>query len=188
MGDAAARRQDGEEEIMTQPSPIPTTASPAPATAITTMPAPPKKASAWASEFVARILPQAPAGPTTTAPPTITHTQAAGRALGDGVTVAMTSSLLGAAHARGWLDAGRAAVDGILGLLGLVIGAAAAPYAPKLSRVSSNIGLSGISVLMFRKSHEAVAGQPLGTKRPESVVNPSPGEDLIAKVAREIDL
>ena len=139
---------------MTQPAPVPSVA-PTPVALV------PARRVGWASDYLQRLMPEAnkPTAPTTAAPATgVTHWQAAGRAIGDVATVGVTSGLLGAAHARGLLDQGKAALDGLLALIGIGIGVGSAPYAPGFSRFSTNLGLAGVGSLMFRKGFQLAGG------------------------------
>ena len=172
---------------MTQPVPMALTTTPATAAtpATTTVGPPPVKRGGWAESFVARVspAPAAPIAPVPTAAPTISYGQAAGRAVGDGVTVSIASALFGAAHGRGMLDAGRAAIDGLIGLLGLGLSIAAAPHAPKLARIASNVGLSGLASISFRKGFELSAGRPMSAPTPPT---PGKGGDSIADAAKDL--
>jgi hypothetical protein len=165
---------------MTQPAVAPAAA---PVTTITTT----AKRPGWgASEWVDKMLGAPAAKPVeSAAKPTIM--KAAGLALADGVTVSVTGGLLGAAHAKGWLDVGRAAVDGIIGGLGLAVSAVTAPFFPTFSRVAGNVGKTGIVTFSFRKGFEAVSGKPM-IAGSEGVIETKPGEDRIAKVAAELEL
>lgn len=155
----------------------------APVTTITTT----AKRPGWgASEWVDKML-GAPAAKPVAASEKTTILKAAGARLADGVTVSITGGLLGAAHAKGWLDAGRVAVDGIVGALGLAVSAVTAPFFPAFSRVAGNVGSTGLVTFSFRKGFEAVSGKPMSAAS-EGVIETKPGEDRIAKVAAELEL
>lgn len=154
-------------------------------------PAAPVKRGGWASDYLQRLMPETnkPAVPATTTAPTISHMKAAGRAVGDVATVGIVSGLLGVAHARGLLDHGRAALDGLLALVGLGIGIGVAPYSSSFSRLSTNVGLAGVSSLMFRKGYALAGGEPSSPTAPPPVPRTSRvGVDPIAQAAQGLDV
>jgi hypothetical protein len=166
---------------MTQPAPQPA----APAIPVTTTITTTAKKTGSATDFVQRML-----GPTETkalVPAGRTsYMQAAGHALGDGLTVGTTGAVLGAAHAKGWLDMGGVAVDGVLGLFGLAVSVAAAPHSPTFSRIAGNVGLAGLATVAFRKAFKLTAGREMSAD--DGVVSPKAGQDRIATVAADLDL
>lgn len=112
--------------------------------------------------------------------------KAVGSLFGDFLTEGGAGTLFGAAHAKGWLDAGGAAWDGLVGLFSGAVAVVSAPYLPTVSRYAMRLARAGVTTFGFRKGFElASGGKPmLAGER----VQVKPGEDHISAVAEKLDL
>lgn len=129
--------------------------------------------------------------PATVAAEKPTFMKAVGQAAGDAVTVSIAGGLFGAAASKGWLSQGGVAVDGAIGALGLLAGAAAEAYGlPGFARQARNVGLTGLAVFAYRKGEEITGGASTKKQAAMSgeVVTPRPGKDRIEQVAAQLDL